>query len=312
MARRRTSRLPVFVTMGVLAAALAGGAWWIQAEASRAKQEEVAAAKIVPTLPRGRLLELDSGLKEARYLALDDVRRGEDGVVGATILRVSRTPTGLEGGAAMESRRESIDCAGQRIYEGQIGAFDADGKLIQAANGYSGKRGRPAEREDAEVAALCKALPKSRIVANVGVAQRETQAVPEGFEAIAEARPEDPALWARLCAAGARGRWRPQTPDDCDRAVKLNPGDKAVRLDRGFLKLALGKTAAADADFRAVIAEEPQNGSALFGHSLALAIRGDLAGSRTARIKALEIDPGLPDWIERSYRFRITRDYRSG
>lgn len=312
MTRRRTSRLPVFVTMGVLAVALAGGAWWIQAEASRARREEEAAAKVVPTLPRGRLLELDSGLKEARYLALDDVRRGEDGVVGATILRVSRTPAGLEGGAAMESRRESIDCAGQRIFEGRIGAFDADGKLIQATNGYSGKRGRPAEREDVEVGALCKALPKGRIVANVGVAQRETQAVPEGFETIAEARPEDSALWARLCAAGARGRWRPETPEDCDRAVKLNPDDRAVRLDRGFLKLALGKTAAADADFRSVIADDPGNGTARFGHSLVLAMRGDVAGSRAERAKALETDPGLADWIERSYRFRISREYRAG
>ena len=148
-------------------------------------------------------------------------------------------------------------------------------------------------------------------MANWRVAQRESQMPPRGFEKVAEARPQDAQAWARLCAAGARGRWRSQTPGDCDRAVALNPADSAVRLDRAFMRLGTGKTAAADADFRHVMQAEPTNAPAIYGHSLVLAMGGNEAASRTDRGRAFDLDPSVPDWVEASYRIMISPAYRT-
>ena len=312
MAKPKTpNRAPLFAFLAVSALVLAGLGVWIAAGVNRQATDDKAAAAIVPKLPAGRLLEVHSSATEVRYLALDEVRRPAGGPVAATVLRVGRKPDGLDEKMAMIVRYETIDCAARRLSEGRIGGFDPQGQLKIVTNGFSGKHGRPAAREDGEVDAVCGAAPaKGRIVAGAKAAQRETQAMPDANEAFAEANPTDADAWAWLCAAGARGRWRNQTPKDCDHAVSLRPGDTATRLDRGYLSLILGKRSVADADFKTAAAAAPDSAAALFGHALVLAMNGDEAASRPLRAKALTLDPELPAWLERTYRFLISPKYR--
>lgn len=305
---RRSSRAPLLIG-GAAAFAIAGAAGWMLLSAERPAAQDPAAASETPTLPAGRLQLLRPGVTEARYLALDAVRRTQGGA-SVLLLVVARDPAGLQDGTAFMTKRSLVDCAGGRIFEGRAGYFDADGRLKTATSFYAAKRGRPIETSDYEATAVCEGA-RGRIVPGWRVAQRESQSLPKGFEATATARPQDAVAWARLCAAGARGRWRSETPADCDRAVQLNPDDVWVRLDRGFMRLGTGKTAAADADFRGVMATQPQNPAAIYGHSLVLAISGDEAASRVQRGRALDLDPSVPDWVEASYRIMISPGYRT-
>ena len=237
MAKKKHNRAPLFAFVAVSVLVLAGAGLWIASDLARQARDDAAAAAIVPKLPTGPMLEVHANALEVRYTALDEVRRGADGLVAATVLRVGRSPNVLDNRASMIVRYETIDCANRLLFEGRIGEFDPAGKLTLVTNGFSGKRGRPAAIEDGEVAALCAAaLPKRRIVTGAKGAQRETQSMPDAMEKFAEANPEDADAWAWLCAAGARGRWRDQTPADCDHAVSLRPDDPGTRLDRGYLK----------------------------------------------------------------------------
>jgi hypothetical protein len=311
MAKRNTGRTGLIIFGVTSALVLAVGGWLIVADANKAAEAEKAAAASPPTLPGGPLKLVKAGMTEARYLALDSLKPGPDGGLEATILVVGRTATSLEGGTALMSKRQVIDCAGQRLFEGQIGYFDVDGALKTATTAYAGKRGRPFEPGDTETAIACDATrQKGRAVQGWRGGQRELQTPPEGYAKAVEARPDDAAGWAWLCASAARKNWRKQSPADCERALTLRPDDRNLRVDRGFLNLATGKQAAADADFRRVMAEAPTDAGALFGHSLVLAMKGDKAASRTARVKALDLDPDVPEWIEKSYRFFITAEFR--
>ena len=284
---------------------LAAGAWFILGDADKASQADKAAAALPPTLPEG------AGMTEARFLALNTLKHAPDGGLEATILVVGRASTGLEGGTALMSKRAVLDCAGQRMFEGQIGYFDVSGALKAATTAYSGKRGRPFESGDYETTIACDAARQTgRVVDGYRGAQREVQTPPEGYPKTVEARPDDAHGWAWLCASAARGTWRPQSPKDCERALALRPKDTALRVDRGFLNLTTGKRAAAESDFKQVMAQAPDTAGAVFGHSLVLAMAGDKAGSRTARIRALDLDPDVPEWIEKTFRFFITAEYR--
>lgn len=306
--RPRLAPLLAFLAASVLV--LAGSGWWIVTDTRRQAADDQAARAIVPKLPQGRLQVVHTSATEVRYLALDDVRQA-GATASATVLRVGRTPDGLDDRMALIVRYETIGCAGRQLFEGRIGEFDAAGVLKVVTNGFSGKRGRPAATEDGEVAVACGTAPgKGRIVVGSRAAQRETQSMPDANQAFAEANPKDADAWAWLCAAGARGRWRDQTPKDCDHAVSLRPDDTGTRLDRGFLNLMLGHRPAADADFRKVVATEPRNATAIFGHALVLAMNGDEAASRKDRARALAMDPDIPAWLERTYRFLISPRYR--
>lgn len=290
---------------------LAFGAWFILGDAEKASQADKAAAAQPPTLPEGPLKLVKAGMTESRFLDLKSLKPAADGGLEATILVVGRASTGLEGGTALMSKRAVLDCAGQRMFEGQIGYFDVSGTLKTATNAFSGKRGRPFEPGDYETAMACDAAKKKeRVVDGYRAAQREVQTPPEGYAKAVEARPDDAHGWAWLCASAARGTWRPQSPTDCERALTLRPKDAALRVDRGFLNLITGKRAAADSDFKQVMAQTPENAGAVFGHSLVLAMAGDKAGSRVARIRALDLDPDVPEWIEKTFRFFITAEYR--
>lgn len=304
--RKAANRTPLLVFGGLALAALAGGALWIMKDVERARREAEAAARIVPTLPAGRLQLVSSTMQEAVYVSLDDVRRTADGAVSATVLKVGRKPDGVEG-SAMLTRRESVDCGARRIYEGRIGAFDAEGRLKTATNGYPG--GRPADPGDYEVPVLCEQA-KGRIVATWRQAQREVQALPEAVAARAEADRRDADAWAWLCAAGVRNRWRSRTPADCAHALTLRPDDHATRLDRAYILLKIGRKAESDAEFARVLAADPKNATALYGRSLSHALRGDEGASRRDRGAALDLDEDVPNWVAQTYDLQVSREYR--
>ena len=187
------------------------------------------------------------------------------------------------------------------------GEYDSAGKLVNSEI-LTSTVGRAADGLDAEVAAVCAAYAPSglRVAQGYKAAQRDVQSPPDNLIAQANAAPSDPDLAAWVCAAGARGRWNPSLPKQCDHAVALNPASAAVIVDRGFLKLVLGKNPAADADFQKAVEIDPASAGGLFGHSLVMSMRGDLAAARKVRDRALDLDPKVADWIEQTYRFQIT------
>ena len=187
MSRKKggTKRTAPFVFVGLGAAVAAALALWITGDVNRASREAEAAARNVPILPAGPLQFVMSNSNEATYLALDSVRRDED-LVTATVLKVGRTTTSIEGGGALVSTTAAIDCDANRIFDGKVGAFDVDGRLVSASAGFSGKHGRVVEPSDYQVAALCKG-EKGRVVPDLQTAQRESQALPDAVLARAEA-----------------------------------------------------------------------------------------------------------------------------
>lgn len=298
----------MFIFLGLGAAVLIGGALWISRE--HQAPAPLQAALAVPPLPAGRLEFLSASVSEVRLLATDEIRTsGSSHAV--TVLIVGKSPTAIAKRYAMLARRETVDCSQGRIFNEMAGEYDAKGALLNHEL-QSGPAGRPVEASDAEVARLCseKPQPPRRTVIGYHAAQREVQSPPDDLYASATASPKDADLWAWVCASGARGHWRPSMPSDCDHAVSLQPKSTATILDRGFLKLLLGKRPAAGADFAKALAIEPNNALALFGRSLVSAMSGDMAASKRDRMAALAMDPTVPDWIEATYRFQISDAYR--
>ncbi|MBU1378321.1 MAG: hypothetical protein KKE02_17655 [Alphaproteobacteria bacterium] len=300
-------RLMAFAGVGAVALVVVGA--WIAMDVARARKEEAAAAAApMPALPLGRLQRLESGVDETGFVALDDQRR-DGGVVEATVLAVGKTATSIKDAGAMVVRRVTVDCAQGRLFEGRVGHFDTEGKLTTVVNGYSGKHGRPVDVGDREVPVLCRAA-KGPVIVGWHAAQRSAQQLPEGYAKVAEARKTDADAWAWLCAQGARGAWRGSTPQDCDKAVQMLPGDLAARLDRGYLSLKIGRRPQAAADFAHVMAQEPGNASALFGRSLLHAMGGDQSASRRDRVAALDLDEAVPAWVARTYDIQMSQEYR--
>jgi hypothetical protein len=306
----KSSNLPLLAGVGVAVVLLAGGGAWLYRDNVSAAQDQ-ADARWTPELPKGRLELLRTSFKQTRLLALDSVRPAGK-LTEAVVLVVASSPTGLDGGAAMTSQRIRIDCAKGRIFDGDQGAFDVDGKPLSTKLLSGGRYGRPADSEETEVPRLCGGAKAGRTFTDRHAAQREYQTPPDTYETIAAARPNDPNVFAWLCSAGARGRWRETTPGDCDKALKLNPTLAEVHLDRAFLNLIIGKQAVAEAGFRKLLAQEPDNAAALFAQGLILAMRGDKAASKMKRAQALKIDPKIPEWIETRYGIGISDEYRTG
>jgi tetratricopeptide (TPR) repeat protein len=306
------NRTTLFVFLGLGAAVAAGLALWIAGDVGRAGKEAEAAAKDVPVLPAGPLQFVMSNSNEATYLALDTVRRAESQVT-ATVLKVGRTTTSIEGGGALVSATATVDCAADRIFDGKVGAFDVEGKLLSATTGFSGKRGRVVEPSDYQVPALCRG-EKGRVVPDRHTAQRESQALPDAVAARAEADAKDADAWAWLCAAGARDRWRAKTPADCAHALELRPDDAATRLDRAYIFLKIGRNAEAAADIAKVLAADPKNATALYARSLLTGIqRRGMAGviaSRADRCAALALEHDVANWAARTYQIQMSREFR--
>lgn len=307
----KANRAQLIVALGIGGAAAAGIGLWLWSDVNRAAQEAEAAAKDVPVLPDGRLQWLTTNSEAGTYLALDTVRR-EGGQVTATVVKVGRTATSLKDGGAMASLVSTVDCAAGRIFDGKVGAFDTDGKLVSAATGFSGKRGRVVEPGDYHVETVCKALT-GRVVNGFRGAQRETQARPDDLPARAAAKPDDPTGWAWLCAAAARGHWRAEAPEDCRKALALTPDDHNLRTDRAYLFLKIGRRGESAADFARVLKAEPQNAGALYGRSLLAGIDGGNAGvaaGKTDRCAALALDKEVAGWAARSYQLATSQEFR--
>jgi tetratricopeptide (TPR) repeat protein len=297
----------VFVALVVV---MGGAAVWLFIKGGPPAGGPLAAAAAAPALPTGKLLQLEAHVADVRYLAPADTRKTGN-TAQATVLIVGRGPTSIADRYAFQVRRELIDCTNRRIGNELAGEYDGAGKLVNSEL-LSSTAGRPAAFDDTEVAAVCAAAPPAglRIALGYKAAQRDVQSPPDNLIAQADAAPNDPDLAAWVCAAGARGRWNPSLPKQCDHAVALNPASAAVIADRGFLKLVLGKNPAADADFQKAVALDPASAGGLFGHSLVMSMRGDLGGARKIRDRALDLDPKVADWIEQTYRFQITDEYR--
>ncbi|WP_337188816.1 hypothetical protein [Phenylobacterium sp.] len=307
MAKKRSAgavRAGVFAVVGLAGAAAIGA--WILNDARQTGKDAEAAEAARPELPTGRLQVLNESFGGWTYLAIDEVRRDGDRIT-APVLTVARTTTGVEGGA-FRVARPTVDCAAGRVFDGPTGVFDANGKPVSAVAGYAPKHGRVAEPADYQVPALCQGR-KGRIVADLKVAQREAQEAPETLAA-AGPGDADPHAAAWLCAAAARGAWRPQAPEDCARAIRLAPADHALRIDRGYMFVKIGRNADARADFAKVLADEPENAPALYGISLLAALRGDEAASRRDRGAALDLDEDVPNWVARTYKIQMSQAYR--
>jgi len=121
----------------------------------------------------------------------------------------------------------------------------------------------------------------------------------------ADANPDRPDIWARLCAETAKHRWRDQSMSDCDHAVALQPESTAVLLDRAFLNLKVGQAEPTIADASTVLAIDPHNGRALVARSLALSLKNDLRHSRRDWCRALALSPKVVQEVERAYEFQV-------
>ena len=212
----------VFVVLAVLV--MIAGGFWMYRDAQETSREEARAVADVPSLPAGSLRLLRSGVKESRFLALDSMVNSERGVE-AQVLVISTEAGGLEGGASMTSQRKRFVCDQQRVFDGNAGHFDAEGRLVRTQSFFNGQRGRPINSSEDEAKAVCGfTKPGAALIATgFRAAQREVQMPPENYGEGAEARADEPHVWAWLCTAGARRRWREATPADCDKAVRLNP-----------------------------------------------------------------------------------------
>ena len=312
MAKKTRPNIGLPIGLGIGAIAIVAGGAWLWRDAQNAAKADAAIAAYTPRAPEGRLLLVREGVTEARLLVLDELKPTPTGAE-ATVVLIGKSPTGLEAKSAMIIQRKTFDCGRQRVFDGKVGLFDHDGRLTSTKTLYSGRRGRLIDTEEVEAGMICAgaAALKGRTYQGFRAAQREMQSMPQGYAEIADRRPEDGAAWAWVCNAAARGTWRDQSPQDCDRAVRLNSDTASVRLDRAFLNLIIGKQAAAMSDFEAVVAKEPDNARALFARGLILALRGDQAASRRDRAKALALDPNVPSWIQATYGLRVGAEYRT-
>jgi hypothetical protein len=295
----------VFAVVGVVA--LGGAAFWMN-RGSRSAPPPAAPTE-TPSIPAGRLQTLRVELETARYLAVDQIKRTGDRA-DVQVVVIGRQAGALESKAATIVERKTLDCSRNSVFDGTIGYFDLDGRLLTSKVLAASKFGRPATSSELELAAVCSPTVKGRVLPGFRPARREVLLPPEGYVKFADAHPQDADAWAWICAGGARGVWRKSMLADCARAIRLNPDDPAVRLDRGYLMILLGRPADAAPDFDAVLAKSAQNAVALYGRSLVLAMRHDEAGSRKFRGQALDLDPDVVEWVIANYRIQMSQQYR--
>lgn len=309
MARAKAGNRTLLIVFAVLSAAVGAGAVvWALTDTRRAQSDAATAAANPPAMPNGRLQELSTSFSDSTFLDLDSVQR-EGPRITATILKVGRTATSIPGGGAFMSQASVVDCATGRVFDGQTGVYDIDGKLLSAAPGYAPKRGRVAEPGDYHFSALCEGKA-GRVAAGFRGAQRVAQDLPEGYAKVAASRPKDADAWAWMCAAGARDRWRPETPADCAHALSLRPDDAATRLDRAYIFMQIGRRGEASQDIARVLAADPQNAAALYARSLLTGIQSGVGASKADRCAALKADPGVADWAAQTYRIPASREFR--
>lgn len=312
MAKRANTGL--FVFLGLTALAAAGTGLWMVTDMSRAKSAQAEAAAHPPQLPAGPLQLLKEDSTAATYLARSSISRDAAGRITATVVKVGRKADSIKDGGPLVTQEATVDCAADRIFDGRTGAFSLEGKLLSAAVGYAGKRGRVVEPGDYQVPALCRG-ERGRVVEDVKAALRQSQSPPADAVQHAAANPEDYQYRAWLCGAAARGAWQARAPEDCDKAVSLRPDDIDGRLDRAYLFLKIGRNGVAASDFAKVLAADPRNAVAMYGRSLMTAMRtgGNLAGvsaSKADRCAALAVDKEVAGWVARTYDIQMSQEFR--
>jgi len=302
-ARRRANPTP-FVIFGIVALLAAAAVWGVMRFGSLGTTPKTPTA---PALPTAALQFAGASLTETHYLVAAK-RSGQ--VAQADVLVVGQTPDMLAHQYAFVAKHETIDCAARTISDELAGAYDAKGTL-KTTQYLTGSIGRASEFTDYELGLVCQGKPSPawRAVQGWRAAQRASQTPPDDLVATAEAHPQDADSWAWVCH-GAPWHWRAQSPKDCDHAVGLQPDAAGPHIDRGFISLATGHDAVARGDFQAVLAGDGGNAAALFGTAMLEGFHGDKAAATRDRDRALALDPAIPDWVEKTFRFPIADFYR--
>lgn len=102
-------------------------------------------------------------------------------------------------------------------------------------------------------------------------------------------------LAARCWARGAEGKDFPAALQDCNRAIRLEPGNAVSYDSRGLVYLRLGKAAQARSDYATALKLQPERATALFGRGIA-ELRLKQIDKATADIRqARTIDPEIDD-----------------
>jgi tetratricopeptide (TPR) repeat protein len=89
-------------------------------------------------------------------------------------------------------------------------------------------------------------------------------------------------------------RRRTEVEAALSRGLAVLEDDPALRVARARAARNAGKSAAAEADLRAVLARDPKHGPALRALGALLVARGDPAGAETVLARAWSIEPGAP------------------
>jgi len=108
--------------------------------------------------------------------------------------------------------------------------------------------------------------------------------------------PNDPRMWnARCWTRGAFARELREGLADCNKALRLAPGQPDILDSRGLVYLRLGKLDNAMHDFGAALRKRPNLATALYGRGIARVKRGDWKGAQADVLRARATDPNVDD-----------------
>ncbi|HSM96885.1 MAG TPA: tetratricopeptide repeat protein [Rhizomicrobium sp.] len=108
--------------------------------------------------------------------------------------------------------------------------------------------------------------------------------------------PNDPRMWnARCWTRGAFARDLAEGLSDCNRALRLAPGQSDVLDSRGLVYLRMGKLDNAARDFSAALRKRPNLATALYGRGVARMKHGDVKGAQADILAARRVDPNVDD-----------------
>lgn len=135
----------------------------------------------------------------------------------------------------------------------------------------------------------------NRAVAHVALGQY-IQAFDDHREAI---RLDPASATARNNKANAHARFREydRALEEYSAAIRLRPGYVSAHFNRAGVHVALGQDAEAIADYSSVISARPDLGAAFAGRAEARCRTGDVDGSVSDRLSALELGALTPDLI---------------
>lgn len=111
--------------------------------------------------------------------------------------------------------------------------------------------------------------------------------------------PDYPAAYNNRCwAIAIAGRDLAKALTDCDRALRLDPGNAEALDSRGFVKLRLGRTEEAIADYTAALDRNPKLASSRYGRGVAR-LKTDAAAGNADISAAKAIQPDIAETFAR-------------